>query len=95
MRVIVINAKAIELDEEGYLVKPADWNEDVVVELAKQENLKMTETHWGLVAAVRDYYRENHAHPSGNTLVHLLGKHLTDKPQEKRKAVNEHLSTEA
>ncbi len=51
-----VNGKTIETDEEGFLTNLNDWNESVAIAIAKTENVEMTESHWGLVEAVREYY---------------------------------------
>ena len=47
---ITVNDKSIEIDEEGFLVDPRDWSEDVGLELVKQHEAaghkKVTETGW-------------------------------------------------
>jgi TusE/DsrC/DsvC family sulfur relay protein len=75
---IRVGDKVIETDEEGYLLNPDEWSEDVAEEMALQQargdNGKLTETHWGLVHYFRDYYRENKIHPTMHKLVMTLGK---------------------
>jgi len=48
-----------ERDVEGYLVDPNDWNEDVALVLAQDENIEMTDDHWDVVRFMRDYYDEH------------------------------------
>ena len=43
---IEVNGVTIETDEEGYLVNLSDWSEDVAKEIAKGENVDMSENHW-------------------------------------------------
>ena len=91
MKIIVVDAKAVELDDEGYFVNPAEWNLGIAEELAKREQINLTDSHWGLIDAVREFYLTNHTHPSGNALVRWLGQHLNEKPADKRKDINQHL----
>jgi len=35
----------MQLDDEGYLVDPADWNEQVAEALARQERIVLSEEH--------------------------------------------------
>lgn len=88
---IEVNGQTIALDEEGYLVNKADWNYDVAAKLAELEHIQMTETHWGLVEAARQFYMENERHPTENELFLLLGKHLKEEPHEARKDINDFL----
>jgi TusE/DsrC/DsvC family sulfur relay protein len=76
---IEVNGKIIETDEEGYLINPNDWNEDVAEALIKQHESQghqsVSETAWGLIMYFREYYQENKVHPSMHKLVLTLGKH--------------------
>ena len=48
----------IKKDDDGFLLDPDDWNEDVAIGIAKSENLNLTEDHWRLIHLIRDYYFE-------------------------------------
>jgi len=75
---ITVGDEIIETDEEGYLLNSGDWTEKVAEEMAsqqsQQDNVKLTETHWGLVQYFRDYFHENKVHPTMHKLVMTLGK---------------------
>ncbi len=73
---IEVNGQVIETDEEGFLVNPSDWSEEVAEELAKGEDVDMTETHWGLVDYFRQYWRENKIHPTMHLVIKDLGQSL-------------------
>lgn len=46
----VIAGKTVEVNEEGFLVNPADWTRDMAVELAKEEGIaNLTEAHWKVI----------------------------------------------
>ncbi len=49
-----IAGKTIEVTDDGYLVNPADWDKDVAVEIAKEESLELTDTHFELINFLRD-----------------------------------------
>lgn len=48
-----------EQDAEGYLVEPADWNEEVAEALACTENISLTDLHWEVIRFMREYYEEH------------------------------------
>lgn len=48
-----------ERDAEGYLVDPADWNEEVAQALAQEENIELNDDHWDAIRFMRDFYEEN------------------------------------
>jgi tRNA 2-thiouridine synthesizing protein E len=64
----------MQLDEEGYLVDPADWNEQVAEALARQENIVLSEAHWTVIRFMREYYEQRQIAPDAR---HVM-KHLAD-----------------
>jgi len=49
----------LEIDEDGFIQEPEQWNEAVAAALAKTEGVdELTEDHWKLVNYLRDYYLE-------------------------------------
>jgi tRNA 2-thiouridine synthesizing protein E len=62
------------LDEEGYLVDPADWNERLAEELARKEQIALTEAHWAVIRFMRRYYEQHHIAPDAR---HVM-KHLAE-----------------
>jgi tRNA 2-thiouridine synthesizing protein E len=73
---IEVGGKTLETDEEGYLVNLSDWTEDVANEIAKTENVQMTENHWEVVNFLRDYYNEFQIAPAVRVLTKAIGKKL-------------------
>ncbi len=76
MGTISINGKSIETDEEGYLTNIGDWDRDIAGELAKSENIDMTESHWEVVDFLREYYQEYQIAPAVRVLTKAIGKKL-------------------
>jgi len=47
----------IEVDEDGFMDDPSEWNDDIAVALATTEGVdELSEDHWKLVHYLRDYY---------------------------------------
>ena len=47
----------IEVDEDGFMDNPEEWNEDIALALASTEDVtELTEEHWKLVHYLRDYF---------------------------------------
>ena len=63
---------ALAVDFEGYLVDPAQWNEQVAEALARQEHVVLTGEHWAVIRFVREYYEQHHIAPDAR---HVM-KHL-------------------
>jgi len=76
MSTIDVAGKAIETDEEGYLVNLSDWSEDVASVIAKAENIEMSQSHWEVVNFLREYYDEFQIAPAVRVLTKAIGKKL-------------------
>ena len=47
----------IEVDEDGFMQNPEEWNEEIAKALATTEGVEeLTEEHWKVVKYLRDYY---------------------------------------
>jgi len=57
MAMVTLGGKEIEVDEDGFIQDPDEWNEEVAEDLAKTEGVEeMSEDHWKFVNYIRDYY---------------------------------------
>ncbi len=54
-----VDGTTVELDNEGYLIRPDEWNRAVAAQLAAHEKLTLTEDHWGVLEFMRGYYDEH------------------------------------
>ncbi len=71
-----VNGNAVETDEEGYLADINDWNKDIAVELAKDEDIELTDAHWEVIDFLREYYDEYQIAPAVRVLTKAIGKKL-------------------
>lgn len=56
---IEVNGQTVELDEDGFLVKLDQWNEDVARYLAKEEGVdELNEDHWRIINYLKGYFAE-------------------------------------
>ena len=56
---IEVNGQTVELDEDGFLVKLDQWNEDVARYLAKEEGVdELNEDHWKIINYLKGYFTE-------------------------------------
>lgn len=65
MPLIEDEEKKIEVNEEGFLVNPQEWDEKVAQILAKKEEGidNLTEDHWAVINYIRNYYLEKKLAP--------------------------------
>ena len=76
---IEVNGTNYETDEEGYLINLADWNKDIAEEIAKSENVEMSDNHWEVVNFLREYYDEYQIAPAVRVLTKAIGKQLGEE----------------
>ena len=49
-----IAGKKVEVNEEGFMTNPAEWDKDIAVELAKEEGiLTLSDAHWKAIEFCR------------------------------------------
>lgn len=54
-----LGGKKLEIDEDGFIQDPDQWDDAVAKSLAETEGVtEMTEEHWKLVNYLREYYLE-------------------------------------
>ena len=53
-----IAGKTVEVNEEGFLVNPDDWTEEMAPELAKEEGIEtLTDMHWKVIRFMREDFQ--------------------------------------
>ena len=59
MATIDLGGKQLEIDEDGFIQDPEQWDESVAADLAKTEEVdELTEDHWKVVKYIREYFIE-------------------------------------
>jgi TusE/DsrC/DsvC family sulfur relay protein len=69
------DGKKIEVNEEGFLARPGEWDEQAACVLAKiEEGLdEMTAEHWAVVNYIRGYYLEKGLAPMVRKICQTTG----------------------
>jgi len=62
-------------DDEGYLIDPAEWSEELAEALARHENIQLTDAHWDAVRFMRHFYQEHQVIPD----VRFVIRHLAER----------------
>ena len=56
----LIAGKNVQVNEEGFMTDPAEWNQEIAVEIAKQEGLiELTPAHWKVIEFARQKAADN------------------------------------
>jgi len=49
-----IAGKEVQVNEEGFMTNPSEWNKDIAVEIAKEEGIaELTAEHWKIIEYCR------------------------------------------
>ena len=71
MPVDTIAGLAIDVNDEGFLLDPGQWTEEVAVELARREGIDpLTDRHWEVIRFMRAEFEAKGTGPT----VRMLGK---------------------
>lgn len=62
----------IEFDDEGFLRTPEQWNVEVATNIAKENNIDLSDAHWTVIAAARAFYAKTGISPSMRPLIKLV-----------------------
>jgi len=68
MPVIEIAGKPVNVNEEGFLTVPSEWNEEIAKVLASQIGVELTPRHWEVIKFLReDFEKEGESATSRHT----------------------------
>ena len=72
---IEVDGKRVEVNEEGFLAHPEEWNESMARLLAKAEEglEELTPEHWAVVKFIREYYLEKNLAPMVRKMCQATG----------------------
>lgn len=60
--------RKLDVDKEGFLQNPDQWDENLAVELANELGITLTEKHWQVIKFMRNRYLTTGSAPSIRTL---------------------------
>lgn len=66
----------IETGDEGYLIDPGSWNENIARLLAEKEGLVLGEEHWKIIHYMRDHYSEHHTAPDARHIKKFIAEDM-------------------
>jgi tRNA 2-thiouridine synthesizing protein E len=75
MATIDIDGKTIELNEEGFLAHPEQWDKQIAEALAKLEEgiEQLTPEHWAVIDLIRNHYLEKNLAPMVRKICQTTG----------------------
>ncbi|MCX6428588.1 MAG: TusE/DsrC/DsvC family sulfur relay protein [Actinobacteria bacterium] len=57
MPVIEIAGKQVNVNDEGFLTVPDEWNEEIAKVLAEQVGVPLTDRHWEVIKFLREDFK--------------------------------------
>jgi len=67
---------SVDLDRDGFLQDHTQWTPQIAEQLARDENLPLTEAHWELIHLIRSFYRQFERSPAMRPLVRYVKQEL-------------------
>ncbi|PIP78696.1 MAG: sulfurtransferase TusE [Gammaproteobacteria bacterium CG22_combo_CG10-13_8_21_14_all_40_8] len=67
-----INDKIIETDKEGFLVNAEQWTPEIAIEIARVEQLELSNSHWEVIYAVREFHQKFNTSPPIRALIKFI-----------------------
>ena len=74
--VLMVEKVGLETTDQGFLVKSADWNEDVAQQLAELNHITLTDAHWEIMRFIRHYYQQFKHLPNARVFTKAIAKTL-------------------
>ncbi len=69
MSTVTYAGTPVEVDSEGFLEQPEDWNEQIAKQIAAENGIEqLTDRHWLVINFMRQAYLEDGSAPSIRTL---------------------------
>ncbi len=62
----------IEFDDEGFLRIPSQWDIEIATNIAKENDIELSDSHWTVINAARSFYTKTGISPSMRPLIKIL-----------------------
>jgi tRNA 2-thiouridine synthesizing protein E len=69
---IIYNNNSLATDKQGYLLDFTQWNEDVAMLIAKNDDIELLEAHWEVIRFVRQFYLAYNTSPAIRALTKAM-----------------------
>jgi tRNA 2-thiouridine synthesizing protein E len=73
-----------ETNEQGFLIRAADWNEQVAQLLADINDISLTAAHWEIINFIRQYYLQYKHLPNARVFAKAIAKTLGEEKANSR-----------
>ncbi len=80
----MVDSRQLETTDQGFLVKTAEWNEAVAVQLAALNQITLTEAHWEIILFMRHYYLQFKHLPNARVFTKAIAKEFGEEKGNSR-----------
>jgi TusE/DsrC/DsvC family sulfur relay protein len=63
-----------EVDEEGFLIDLSQWTKEIAIEMAKGDDIDLSDEHWDVINFLREYFEEYQIAPAVRVLTKAIAK---------------------
>ncbi|MEY3190173.1 MAG: Sulfurtransferase tusE [Pseudomonadota bacterium] len=75
---------SLEITDQGFLVRYADWNEAVAKQLAWHNQIDLSAEHWEIILFIRGYYLQFKHLPNARVFTKAVAKKLGEEKGNSR-----------
>ena len=83
--ILQVGNLSVERDGHGYMLDPSQWNKEVALLIAKEEEVLLNEDHWMIIEYMRDYFDKNDIPADARFVFSLLSDRKSLDKKEARK----------
>ena len=73
MATATLGGREIQIDDEGFMIDPAEWNDDLAGILAGQIGIELTDEHWAVLRFLREDFDAQGETPGLRRITNEIG----------------------
>ena len=72
IRKFIVDRGAHEADPAGHMFGLEEWNEQIAMDRASEEGIRLTDDHWAVLRFLREHYRQHGPGPHARRIAQAL-----------------------
>ena len=70
------NVLGAKVDTAGFLIDLSDWNKDIAIKIAADDNIELSKDHWEVINFLRAYFKTYKITPAMRIITRELSKKI-------------------
>ena len=62
----------IARDNEGFLLDPSDWDEELAQALAREAGIELSDEHWQVIRFIREHFEQSQVVPEARKVLRFM-----------------------